>query len=78
MKTKKILISCFGGLGIYAAGYFTCKKFNKPKNVYAGNLRIDESEQNEAPKLFLELTTDFMDIYKSDEITLKVVKKNYI
>jgi hypothetical protein len=46
----------------------------KPK--IAGNLRVDRSEPNEPPLMFLECTNALY--LKNKYITLEVVEKNYI
>lgn len=43
-----------------------------------GNLRIDKSDPEDAPYLFLELNESTYVIEKSDYVTLKVVAENYI
>lgn len=78
LKSLKIISNISAGLLVFVSGYFLSKKVNKPKIVYAGNLRIDNSEPDEPPKLFLELTTDLNDICKSDVIKLKVIDKDYL
>ena len=77
-KSVKLLGNLSIGIALATGGYFFSKKVNKPKIVYAGNLRIDNSEPDEPPKLFLELTTDLNDICRADTIKLKVIEKDYL
>ena len=48
----------------------------KTKN--AGSLRVDRSEPDEPPKLFLELNVDMNTLSSSDFIKLQVKNENYI
>ena len=49
---------------------------NRKKPV--GNLRIDKSDPDDGPYLFLELETDPQILEKEEYVTLKIVAKNYI
>lgn len=55
-------------------GIMIANKHNKP----IGTLRIDQSDPDEAPYLFLELSEDPMKLMSSTYVTLKVNAKNYI
>lgn len=55
-------------------GAVIANKHNKP----IGTLRIDQSDPDEAPYLFLELSEDPRKLMKSTYVTLKVNAKNYI
>ncbi len=52
-------------------------KIHKKKSV-VGNLRMDQSDPNEAPYLFLELETDMQQICSKKDVVLRVKFKNYI
>ena len=43
-----------------------------------GSLRIDTSDPDDGPYLFLELSKDIGEIYRKKYITLKVNLKNFI
>lgn len=43
-----------------------------------GTLRIDRSDPDDSPYLFLELSTDPRELMKKDVVTLKVSTENYI
>lgn len=79
MKTKiklAIVASSFllGGVGF---GYLLSRAIDAKKTNFCGNLRIDKSDADEDPKLFLEIT-DLHKLYSSKIAILKVVKENYI
>ena len=43
-----------------------------------GSLRIDTSDPNDGPYLFLELSKDIGEIYRKKYVTFKVSLKNFI
>lgn len=43
-----------------------------------GSLRVDNSDPDDGPYLFLELPKDIGDIYRKKYVTLKVNLKNFI
>lgn len=57
-------------------GYVSKKFVDNIETV--GNLRIDNSDPDDGPYLFLELETNPESIKRKKYITLKVVAKNYI
>ena len=77
-EIKRNLLRISASALIFVSGYLTSNEINKKKTKYAGNLRIDRSEPNEPPKMFLELQTDLNDISKAKVIKLKVVNENYL
>jgi hypothetical protein len=60
-------------LGVFV-GLVMAKSIFKPK--VAGNLRIDRSEPDEPPLMFLECTN--ASYLKNKYITFEVIEKNYI
>lgn len=48
------------------------------KKNSVGTIRVDKSEPELPPKLFLELETDLNTIVKSKYVKLKVLNENYI
>lgn len=77
-KIVKSLLNISSGILIFASGYATSSFVTKKKTKYAGNLRVDKSEPDEPPKMFLELTTDLNDIFKSKTVELRVINENYL
>lgn len=49
---------------------------SKPK--VAGTLRVDTSDPEDGPYMFLELTTDIQEVYKADKLTFKVKIEDYV
>lgn len=47
------------------------------KKMSSGNLRIDDSDKNEDPYLFLELTTELKNVCNRDYIVFNIKKENY-
>lgn len=79
MKTNTklaIVASSFllSGIGF---GYLLSKAIDAKKTNFCGNLRIDKSDADEDPKLFLEIT-DLHKLYSSNIAVLKIIKKNYV
>lgn len=59
----------------FGIGYIVSKPRKKEP---IGTLRIDRSEPNEAPLLFLELSTDPRNIMNEKQIVLNVNTESYI
>jgi len=76
-SVKKILLNSIAAGGILCIGYLVGKQ-KRTKTLYFGSLRIDKSEKNEPPKIFLELTCNLEELSKHKDISLKVIKKNYV
>jgi hypothetical protein len=57
-------------------GFVVAKLTARPKTI--GNLRVDQSEPDENPYLFLELERDVAAVRKSKYVLMKVVDKNYL
>lgn len=77
---NKILIPIIG-VASFGLGFGVCKiiDISKKKEVKTyGNLRIDMSEPEEPPKLFLELECDPNWLMSANNINLKVTHKNFI
>lgn len=76
---KYLIINSLTAVGCFAAGYLVKKiTTKKPVITCSGVLRIDNSEPEEESKLFLELEKDTVDISKSEYVTFKVLKKDYL
>lgn len=78
ITSVKILLNSIAAGGLLGLGYLIGKKQKKTKTVYFGSLRIDQSEKEEPPKIFLELTCNLEELSKHKDISLKVIKKNYV
>lgn len=77
---KKIAVVAIGSasvLGTFALGVLVGKKAFQPKIEECGNLRIDTSETDEDPKMFLEITNE-KKLMNSKYITLTVIRENYV
>ena len=48
------------------------------KTASVGTLRIDQSDPEDSPYLFLELDKNLSTIYSKKYVTMKVERKNYI
>ena len=72
MDKKFIMVFMAGA----ALGIASMKLFNVKKPV--GNLRIDESDPNEEPYIFLELHQNLGDLRTKKRVTLAVVNQNYL
>lgn len=59
----------FVGMGVVLIAYRT---------YYVGTLRIDRSDPNEPPYMFLELDKGVGDISRKKNVVLKVKNENYI
>lgn len=59
----------FVGMGVVLIAYRT---------YYVGTLRIDRSDPNEPPYMFLELDKGVGDISRKKNVILKVSNENYI
>jgi hypothetical protein len=70
---KKLITVFASGLtiGLVAAGM-------TPAIKAVGTLRVDESDPDETPYLFLELDRSINVIRKSKYVLMKVVNKNYL
>lgn len=75
MRAKHLLIAAPCALICTGVGYILGKK--KHKINECGNLRIDNSEEEEPAKIFLEVT-DLSALESSEYVILKVVRENYI
>lgn len=52
---------------------------NRPKRkIVVGTLRIDRSEPDEAPLLFLELSTDPRNLMREKQVLLDVSTESYL
>lgn len=74
----KVLLNVTCGLIIFIGGYQIGHLTNKNNAVYGGNLRIDTYEEDEPPKIFLELTNIDSINEKNKNIVLKIIRKNYV
>ena len=78
MKIKKeIIFSCASSTMTLALGYLIGKSLSKPKIQTCGNLRMDNSEENEPVKMFLEVT-DQSSLMSSEYVVFKVIKEPYL
>lgn len=81
MDKKNIAILCcsicISFLSGFAIGKFVNKKEKHLSKTF-GNLRIDTSEENEPPMIFLELKCSKEELFSANKISLDVVKKNYV
>ena len=80
--TKKMIFAivssvCVSFCSGVVIGRITKKTKVKKENTF-GTLRIDFSEQDEPPMIFLELKCSQDELFSANEIKLNVVKKNYI
>ena len=66
-----VLVLMGVGIGIIISTITTHKKS-------VGVLRIDQSDPDDNPYLFLELKKDVNDVIKMDHVVLQVNVKNYI
>lgn len=80
--TKKYIFILSSSIGVsFLSGFIfgrLLKKDKKQQIKNAGNLRIDNSCEEEPPMIFLELTCNPDELFNSKEIKLNVVNKNYI
>lgn len=79
MKRHIILNIVFSSAGLIAGTIFGVKvanKRNKDKTKYCGTLRIDNSEIDEAPQMFLEVT-DMVALNSCETAIFKINKENY-
>ena len=63
------------GIGILV-GIVCTTVSTRTKSV--GSLRVDTSDPDDGPYLFLELSKDIGDIYRKKYVTFKVSLKNFI
>lgn len=63
------IVGFFVGMGVVLIAYRT---------YYVGTLRIDRSDPNEPPYMFLELDKGVGDISRKKNVILKVKNENYI
>lgn len=79
---KKFIFILAGSIGIsFCSGLVIGRLTKKPKvkDIPSfGNLRIDLSEPDEEPKIFLELECSQEELFSSNEIKLNIVQKNYV
>lgn len=79
---KSILVTTLISSSFLLCGYLAGKKRNKinkkNKQQYAGYLRIDDSEKDENPMIFLELHTDVKNLLKQKNVELKVIHGSYV
>jgi len=69
-----VLLIIFG-IGILI-GFVCATIATRTKSV--GSLRVDTSDPDDSPYLFLELSKDIGDIYKKKYVTMKVNIKSFI
>ena len=72
----ELLIGIIGVLIGQLSGYFFCCFKMASKNV--GKLRVDRSEPDEPPALFLELNTNPENIMNEPYVVLGVEKKDFL
>lgn len=75
LKITTFLLSCGASVGL---GMILEKKRISSKTLYCGTLRIDKSEADEAPRLFLELETPLEQLQNIKVASFKVLNRNYI
>lgn len=64
------------GLACLVAGILIGKVFFRPKTF--GNLRVDRSDPEDVPYLFLELTTDVSNVAHQEYVTFRVRVENFL
>ena len=69
-----VLLIIFG-IGILI-GFVCATITTRTKSV--GSLRVDTSDSDNSPYLFLELSKDIEEIYRKKYVTFKVSLKNFI
>ena len=69
-----VLLIIFG-IGILI-GFVCATIATRTKSV--GSLRVDTSDPDDGPYLFLELSKDIEEIYRKKYVTFKVSLKNFI
>lgn len=62
----------------FAGGIAVEKIFTKKNTKSIATLRIDRSEEDEPPKIFLELEAPFEELQKMETASIKILNKNYI
>lgn len=75
---KYKIINPIIGISLFSCGYLLSKIQTNKNQKFEGALRIDNSEPDEPPKIFLELTNDKIIYSNVKTIQLKVIRKNYI
>lgn len=69
------LLGCGVSFGI---GMALEKRRTSSKTLYCGVLRVDKSEEDESPKLFLELETPLESFQNLKTASFRVLNQNYI
>lgn len=78
MKTIGTVLTCAAAtLSGFGLGILAGKKIFKTEVCSCGNLRIDTTEADEDPKMFLEIT-DEKRLMTSKYIALTVIKEGYV
>lgn len=79
MKRYLKIGSIFAGCGLsFLFGMALEKKKNNSKKLYSGSLRIDQSIEDESPKLFLELGVPIEHLRSEKTVIFKVINQSYI
>lgn len=72
-----ILTGSIGVIAGAAFGFWGGKKYARGRINPCGILRIDHSEPNEQPKLFLEVT-NVTQLENSDSVIFEIKRENYL
>lgn len=75
MFSRKEKVMVLFGLGMVIGGLWTCIVF---RMFVVGTLRVDRSDPDEAPYLFLELAKDVRTVSGKRYVIFKVRNENYI
>ena len=75
---KIMIISILSMIFGVTSGIAIGRKQEVNKQVFAGVLRLDNSEKDQDTRLFLELEVPLDTLIKSHSAQFKVLKKNYI
>lgn len=72
----EFLIGIIGFVIGFAISWIACNYFRKSKSF--GTLRVDNSDPNDGPYLFLEIAEDPKSLINKKEVLLNVKNENYI
>jgi hypothetical protein len=75
-----LVVLTVGVIGVFVGILIGTNRMQKAVNEGSvGNLRVDRSEEDEAPRAFLEIVgTTISAISRKDFVILKVINENYI
>lgn len=77
-KILKISATVVGLISVFGLGITFEKRKHLTRTLYCGSIRIDQSESDEPPRLFLELEVPLESFRNLETASFKVINKNYI